>query len=132
MSKYEAMTVNERLFAAGLLEAFDRAAARHDSAELARILKEAALSEADIQGVIEWVAHSPYSEFNREPIVLRPELVADRRVVALVTVPPDSSHRRCGRTNISRDTRGKYGGRLSVQRSMRSDVVVMRPPTFDA
>ena len=77
------MTVNERLAAAGLLDAFDRAAARHDSAELARVLKELSLSEPDIQGVIEWVAHSPYSEFNREPIVLRPELAADRRVVAL-------------------------------------------------
>jgi hypothetical protein len=77
------MTVNERLFAAGLLDAFDRAAARHDSTELARILKEVSLSEPDIQGVLEWVAHSPYSEFNREPIVLDSELVVDRRVVAL-------------------------------------------------
>jgi hypothetical protein len=48
-----------------------------------------------------------------------------------LTVPPHSSRRRCGKTNISRDTRGKDGGWLSVQRAMRPDVVVVRSPTFD-
>ena len=49
-----------------------------------------------------------------------------------VTVPPDSSHWRCGRANISRDTRSKHGGRFSLQRSMRPDVVVVSAPALDA
>ena len=35
---YSAMTVNERLFAAGLLVAFDRAARSHDRASMIEIL----------------------------------------------------------------------------------------------
>ena len=50
----------------------------------------------------------------------------------VVTVPPFSSQRRCGRTNISRDTGGKHGGRFSAEGSMRSDVVVVRSPALDA
>jgi len=46
--------------------------------------------------------------------------------------PPDSSRQRCGRTNISRDARGKHGGRFSSELSMRPDVVVMLTPTLDA
>jgi hypothetical protein len=80
---YEGMTVNERLFAAGLMDAFDRAAERNDSLELKRILKEVALSDANIEGVLDWLAHSPYSRFNRAPVVLGPELLADARVGAL-------------------------------------------------
>src|SRR5215471_9364750 len=83
MPNYDAMTVNERLFTAGLLDAFDRAAERHDSVELTRILKEVSLSDADIDGVLKWLAQSPYSHFNHSPLVLSPELLSDKRIVAL-------------------------------------------------
>lgn len=83
MPHYEAMTVNERLFAAGLLDAFDRAPQRSDSVELTRILKEVALSDADIEGILKWLANSPYSEFDQTPLELSAELLADSRVTAL-------------------------------------------------
>jgi hypothetical protein len=54
LSKEEAagMTVNERLYAAGLLDAFDAATARRDEAELRRILAKAYLTESDIAGIV--------------------------------------------------------------------------------
>lgn len=59
-------------------------------------------------------------------------VVKQPAIVVYVTVPLDPSHRRCGKTNISRDARGKHGGRFSLQRSMRPDVVVVLSPTRDA
>lgn len=47
------MTINERLFVAGLLKAFDDAVARGDRSELERILRSVYLSPDDIQAIIE-------------------------------------------------------------------------------
>ena len=44
---YEGMTVNERLYASGLLDAFDAAVARGDEDELIRLLESVRLSHAD-------------------------------------------------------------------------------------
>ncbi len=44
---YKGMTVNERLYAAGLLEAFDAAVVRGDKDELIRLLVSTNLSHAD-------------------------------------------------------------------------------------
>ena len=43
------MTVNERLYAAGLLEAFDAAVERGDKDEVIRLLQEVHLSPQDAQ-----------------------------------------------------------------------------------
>ena len=50
-----AMTVNERLAASGLLEDFDQAAARGDETELRRILSGLYLDSKTIQATIEQV-----------------------------------------------------------------------------
>ena len=47
------MTVNERLFALGTLEAFDAAQAAADPAEVRRLLEEAYVDEASIKRIIE-------------------------------------------------------------------------------
>jgi len=46
------MTVNERLYAAGLLQAFDSAKARRDETELRRILASVFLTESDISAIV--------------------------------------------------------------------------------
>ena len=46
------MTVNERLFTAGLLPAFDRAVRSRDSDRLRELLSEVFLSESDVDAVI--------------------------------------------------------------------------------
>jgi hypothetical protein len=46
------MTVNERLYAAGLLQAFDSATARRDETELRRILASVFLTESDISAIV--------------------------------------------------------------------------------
>lgn len=45
-SRYAGMTVNERLFEAGLMQAFDAAARARDRAELIRILADVAVDDA--------------------------------------------------------------------------------------
>ena len=47
------MTVNERLHALGLLEAFDAACASHDRAGARRLLQDAYVDEASIQTILE-------------------------------------------------------------------------------
>jgi hypothetical protein len=47
-----AMTVNERLFEAGLLAEFDRALAARDAVDLRRILAEVFVPEADIERIV--------------------------------------------------------------------------------
>lgn len=49
-SRYAGMTVNERLFDAGLLEAFDNAARARDRAEVIRLLAKVEVDDA-IQSV---------------------------------------------------------------------------------
>jgi hypothetical protein len=46
------MTVNERLFEAGLLAEFDRALAARDAVDLRRILAEVFVPEADIERIV--------------------------------------------------------------------------------
>ena len=43
---YAGMTVNERLFDAGLMEAFDAAATAKDRAEMVRLLREVDVEDA--------------------------------------------------------------------------------------
>jgi len=45
-SRYAGMTVNERLFEAGLVEAFDAAARARDRSEMIRILSEVDVDDA--------------------------------------------------------------------------------------
>jgi hypothetical protein len=45
-SRYAGMTVNERLFDAGLLDAFDAAARARDRAKLIRLLTEVGVEDA--------------------------------------------------------------------------------------
>jgi hypothetical protein len=46
------MTVNERLWAAGLVDSFDRAVARKDRAELQNILKQVYVPSRDAEVII--------------------------------------------------------------------------------
>jgi hypothetical protein len=59
---YGAMTVNERLFAAGLLDEFDRAVRAGDVAALERILRKVQLSDENVAAVIKKVLPSPSRE----------------------------------------------------------------------
>lgn len=49
----------------------------------------------------------------------------------MVTVPRDPYHVRCGRVSISSDFASEHRGLLLAERSVRSDVVVMRSPAID-
>jgi hypothetical protein len=53
--KYEAMTVNERLFVAGLLDDFEHAVRDGDAVALGRILHAVELSDDDISGILKRV-----------------------------------------------------------------------------
>jgi len=77
------MTVNERLFEAGLLDAFEAAAERHDSKAVARILRQVSLTDSDIEGIVSWLWTSPQSRFNNQPVTLDKALTSDERVMAL-------------------------------------------------
>jgi len=46
-NRYSGMTVNERLFDAGLMEAFDDAAKARNRAEMIRILTDVAVQDAE-------------------------------------------------------------------------------------
>lgn len=52
-SKYAAMTVNERLYVSGLMDAFDEAIAIRDTAKVIAILKRAGLSDESIAPILE-------------------------------------------------------------------------------
>ena len=80
MSEYNAMTVNERLYEAGLIKAFDKAAKKHNIKELNKILTQVELSEEDISKIIDWVENSPHSEFDRNPISWRDIPSTDKRL----------------------------------------------------
>lgn len=52
MGKYDSMTVNERLFVAGLMDAFDNAKASGDRKAMQRVLLEVGLlATGDVKGV---------------------------------------------------------------------------------
>ena len=54
-SEAAAMTVNERLFVAGLMATFDDAVARRDEGELRRVLGQVFLSPSNIDAVVRQV-----------------------------------------------------------------------------
>ncbi len=57
--EYAGMTVNERLFSAGLLDAFDAAARRRDRDEMLRVLREVELASSDATRTIELILADP-------------------------------------------------------------------------
>ena len=51
--KYKGMTVNERLYVSGLMEAFDEAVRVNDSEEVSKILKKVEITdEAAIEAIL--------------------------------------------------------------------------------
>ena len=77
------MTVNERLFHKGLLDAFDRAARKLDIATLRDILGNIELDEQGITDVVEWILHTPHSEHNRDAFTLSESIARDKRITLL-------------------------------------------------
>jgi hypothetical protein len=65
-SPYSAMTVNERLFEAGLFDQFERAAHAHDTKEVETLLAKVDLPPEGISQVIDWLYTSPYSIFREK------------------------------------------------------------------
>lgn len=64
---YSAMTVNERLFAAGLLDEFDRAVRAGDVAALEGILRRVQLSDENVAAVIKQVLPLAGRQTPRKP-----------------------------------------------------------------
>ena len=56
---FSGMTVNERLFAAGLLDGFDAAARKRDRAKLVDLLKRVDLSQSDAEFSADTVLSNP-------------------------------------------------------------------------
>lgn len=52
-NKYAGMTVNERLYASGLMDAFDKAVGEKNTAEVVRILHMVELGEDSIKPILE-------------------------------------------------------------------------------
>jgi len=65
-SPYSAMTVNERLFEAGLFDQFERAAHAHDTKEVEVILAKVDLPPEGIRQVIDWLYTSPHSIYREK------------------------------------------------------------------
>lgn len=59
MTNYRAMTVNERLFAANLLKAFDAAARGRDKSEMIKILLEVQLSPDQAKETVSAILNDP-------------------------------------------------------------------------
>jgi hypothetical protein len=57
--EYAGMTTNERLFTAGLLDAFDAAARRRDRAEMLRLLGAVDLDGAEATRTVELIIADP-------------------------------------------------------------------------
>ena len=77
------MTINERLFHKGLVDAFDCAARKQDIATLRDILGNIELDEQGITEVVEWILHAPHSEHNRDAFTLSVTLAKDERITLL-------------------------------------------------
>ena len=58
-SKYDGMTVNERLFEAKLLEEYDSAVKKRDKKALVKILKKVAFSEEQANVTIDAIFSNP-------------------------------------------------------------------------
>ena len=65
-SPYSAMTVNERLFVAGVLEEFDRAAFAKNDDKIRDVLAQVDIGDEDADKIIEWVKNSPYSMYRNQ------------------------------------------------------------------
>ncbi len=52
-AKYAGMTVNERLYASGLMDECDRAVREKNTTEVVRILKEVELTDENIRQILE-------------------------------------------------------------------------------
>jgi len=52
-NKYAGMTVNERLYASGLLDDFEKAVSEKDTETAIRILKEVELTDGNIKPILE-------------------------------------------------------------------------------
>ena len=52
-NKYAGMTVNERLYASGLMDEFDKAVGEKNTAEVVRILHMVELGEESIKPILE-------------------------------------------------------------------------------
>ena len=57
--EYAGMTVNERLFTAGLLEAWDTAARRRDRGEMIRLLRSVEIGTLDAPKIVETILANP-------------------------------------------------------------------------
>ena len=57
--EYAGMTTNERLFTAGLLDAFDAAARRRDRGEMLRLLETVELETTDATHTVELILADP-------------------------------------------------------------------------
>ena len=58
-SKYDGMTVNERLFEAKLLDEYDSAVKKRDKKALVKILKKVTLSEEQANAIIDAIFSNP-------------------------------------------------------------------------
>jgi hypothetical protein len=60
--RYEGMTVNERLFNAGILAQFDEAARRRDRARLVELLRQVELSQSEAEWSVDTLLAEPAKE----------------------------------------------------------------------
>jgi len=65
-SPYSAMTVNERLVAAGLLGEFENAAFAHDDERIRDVLAKVDLGDDSATAIIEWIKTSPASMYRKK------------------------------------------------------------------
>jgi hypothetical protein len=59
IENYSVMTVNERLFVAGLTEAFDAAVACHNRTTIVQILDSVGLPRDDVEKIVELTMSAP-------------------------------------------------------------------------
>jgi hypothetical protein len=52
-NKYAGMTVNERLYASGLMDEWDKAVSEKNTTEVVRILKDVELTDENIRPILE-------------------------------------------------------------------------------
>ncbi len=52
-NKYAGMTVNERLYASGLMDKWDKAVSEKNTVEVVRILKEVELTDENIRPILD-------------------------------------------------------------------------------
>ena len=65
-SPFRGMTVNERLWEAGVFAEFERAAHANDTAQVKRILAQVDLPPESSQAIIDWIYTSPQSIYRKK------------------------------------------------------------------